>query len=146
MFKKLVAPIVVGGVLLGSLAMGGVATAATPSTTTTPAASAAAHPLKARHWLRAHGRAVRAKGLIISASTIGITSQALRADLKSGKSIAQVASANGSSAAAVESALTAAGDKAVARAESAGKLTSTQAAAIEARLPVRIDKIVNHVF
>ena len=146
MFKKLVAPIVVGGVLVGSLAMGGVASAATP--TTTPAATPAAHPgaLKAHRWLRVHGKGARTKGLAISASTIGITPQALRADLKSGKSIAQVASANGSSAAAVESALTAAADKAVTRAETAGKLTSTQASAIEARLPARIDKIVNHVF
>lgn len=144
MFKKLVAPVVVGGVLLGSLAIGGVASAATPPTTSSPAAHATAP--KAHRWLRLHRKGLRAKGLAISATTIGITPQALRADLKSGKSIAQVASANGSSASAVESALTAAGDKAVTRAESAGKLTSTQAAAIEARLPARIDKIVNHVF
>ena len=95
---------------------------------------------------RCTARALRAKGLAISASTIGITPQALRADLKSGKSIAQVASANGSSAAAVESALTTAADDAVTQAETAGKLTSAQASAIEARLPARIDKVVNHVF
>ena len=35
MFKKLIAPVVVGGVLAGSLALGGVAGAATPTTTTT---------------------------------------------------------------------------------------------------------------
>ena len=109
-----------------------------------PAAHAGAP--KAHRWLRAHRRSLRAQGLAVSASTIGITPQALRADLQSGKSVAQVASANGSSAAAVESALTAAADKAVTRAETAGKLTSTQASAIEARLPARIDKIVNHVF
>ena len=142
MFKKLVAPVVIGGVLLGSLAMGGVASAAT--STSTPAAHAAAP--KAHRWLHLHRRGLRSKGLAISASTIGITPQALRADLKSGKSIAQVAAANGSSAAAVESALTTAADGAVTKAETAGKLTSTQAAAIEARLPARIDKIVNHVF
>jgi hypothetical protein len=144
MLKKLIAPVVAGGVLLGGLAAGGVASAATPATSTTPAAHAGAP--KAHRWLRTHRKDLRAKGLAISASTIGITPQALRADLKSGKSIAQVAAANGSSASAVESALTTAADHAVQQAQSAGKLTSAQAATIEARLPARIDKAVNHVF
>jgi len=64
----------------------------------------------------------------------------------SGQSIAQVAVANGSSASAVESALTQAADGVVQKAQTSGKLTAAQAAAIEGRLPVRIDKIVNHVF
>jgi hypothetical protein len=149
MFKKLVAPVVVGGALLGSLAMGGAAyaatpTTATPATATTPAAHAGAP--KAHRWLRAHRKDLRAQGLTISASTIGITPQALRADLKSGKSIAQVASANGSSASAVEAALTTAANNAVKQAVTAGKLTAARAATIEARLPARIDKAVNHVF
>ena len=144
MLKKLIAPVVVGGVLFASLATGGVASAATSTTTTSPAAHAGAH--KAHGWLRAHRKDLRAQGLAISASTIGITPQALRSDLKSGKSIAQVASANGSSAAAVESALTTAADNAVKQAETAGKLTAAQATKIEARLPARIDRIVNHVF
>jgi len=144
MLKKLIAPVAVGGVLLGSLALGGVASAATPTPTTAPAAHASAG--KAHQWLRAHRKGLRAEGLAVSAKTIGITPQALKADLKSGKSIAQVASANGSSGAAVESALTTAADNAVNQAESDGKLTSAQAAKIEAKLPPRIDKIVNHVF
>jgi uncharacterized membrane protein len=144
MFKKLIAPVVVGGVLLGSLAVGGVAAAATPTTTSTPAAHVRAP--RAHRWLRVHRKELRAQGLAISAKTIGITPQALRADLRSGESIAQVASANGSSAAAVESALTTAADNAVKQAETAGKVTATQATVIEARLPARIDKAVNHVF
>jgi hypothetical protein len=144
MHKLLIAPVVAGGVLFGSLALGGVAGADTSTSTTAPAAHAGAP--KAHRWLRAHRRSLRAQGLAVSASTIGITPQALRADLKSGKSVAQVASANGSSAAAVESALTKAADDAVAKAQSAGELTSAQASAIEARLPARIDKAVNHVF
>ena len=167
MFKKLIAPVVVGGVLLGSLAVGGVAAAATPTTTSTPAAHVRAP--RAHRWLRVHRKELRAQGLAISAKTIGITPQALRADLRSGESIAQVAeelgerpgikqmgqvmkaatalaAANGSSAAAVESALTTAADNAVKQAETAGKVTATQATVIEARLPARIDKAVNHVF
>jgi hypothetical protein len=145
MLQKLIAPVAVGGALLGSLALGGVAGAATPAPTTTPAAhTAGTHP--ARQWLHAHRRGLRAQVLAVSASTIGISPQTLRSDLTSGRSIAQVASANGSSATAVESALTAAADKDVAQAVTAGKLTSDQAARIEARLPARIDKLVNHVF
>jgi hypothetical protein len=144
MFKKLIAPVAVGGVLLGSLAMGGVASAATPTSVTTPAAHVAGS--KAHRWVRAHRKGLRAEGLDISATTIGITPQALKADLQSGKSIAQVASANGSSGTAVESALTSAADAFVNKAQSSGKLTAARASAVEARLPARIDKIVNHVF
>jgi hypothetical protein len=142
MLKKLIAPVVIGGVLLGSLAMGGVATAATPPTA--PAAHVRAH--EARQWLRAHRKGLRAEGLTISASTIGLAPQTLKSDLKSGKSIAQVAATNGSSAAAVESALTTAADAAVTQAEKAGTLTAAQAGKFEAKLPARIDKLVNHVF
>jgi len=138
MLKKLIAPVVIGGVLLGSLAMGGVATAATPPTA--PAAHVRAH--EARQWLRAHRKGLRAEGLTISASTIGLAPQTLKSDLKSGKSIAQVAATNGSSAAA----LTTAADAAVTQAEKAGTLTAAQAGKFEAKLPARIDKLVNHVF
>jgi len=96
--------------------------------------------------VRLHRKDLRREGLSISASTIGITPQALRADLKSGQSIAQVAAAHGSSASAVESALTKAADAAVQKAETAGTLTATQAAKIEAKVPARIDQAVNHVF
>ena len=142
MLKKLIAPVAIGGALLGSLAMGGVATAATPATPT----SAHVREHRAHQWLRAYRKGLRAEGLAISASTIGITPQTLKADLKSGKPIAQVAAANGSGAAAVESALTTAADNAVNQAETAGTLTAPQASKVEARLPTRIDKLVNHVF
>ncbi len=147
MLKKLIAPAVAGGILIGSLAVGGAAYAATP-TTPTPSTTHTARPeaRAARQWLRAHRRDIRREGLSVSASTIGISPQTLRADLVSGQSIAQVAAANGSSASAVEAALTKAADSAVQQAQTAGKLTSAQAAAIEARVPARIDKIVNHVF
>ncbi len=148
MLKKLIAPAVAGGILIGSLAVGGAAYAATPSTTTAPSTTQAAHPgARAAHrWLRTHRKDLRREGLSISASTIGITPQALRADLVSGQSIAQVAAAHGSSAAAVESALTKAADSALQQAETAGKLTAAQVATAEARIPARIDKAVNHVF
>jgi hypothetical protein len=144
MLTKLIAPVAAGGILLGSLAVGGTAYAGTPSPTRATATHVGAR--EARQWLRAHRKGLRAEGLAISATTIGITPQALRADLKSGKSIADVAAADGSSASAVESALTAAADAAVSQAEQAGTLTAAQAAKVEARLPTRIDKLVDHVF
>jgi uncharacterized membrane protein len=145
MLKKLIAPVVVSGAFIGSLALGGAAYAATPATApaaqTTKAGAGHAH-----QWLKTHRKSLRHEGLAISATTIGITPQALRADLKAGASIATVAAAHGSSAAAVESALTTAVDGAVTRAETAGTLTSAQSSAIQAKVPARIDKLVQHVF
>ncbi len=60
MLKKLIAPVAVGGALLGSLAVGGVADAATPATTSTPAVHAAGtHP--ARRGSVPTARAIRAR-------------------------------------------------------------------------------------
>ncbi len=145
MMKKLIAPVLAGGILVGSLAVGGVASAATPSTTPSTHATHTGGRA-ARRWLRAHRKGLRQEVLTVSASTIGLTPQALRADLKAGASIAQVAAAHGSSASAVEAALTTAADAAVNQAESAGTLTAAQAAKVDARLPARIDKLVDHVF
>jgi hypothetical protein len=140
MFKKLMPPVVIGGALLASLAVGGVANAATP--TANPAVHAGTHNA---HKSTVH-RKLRMEALKTSATTIGISPQTLWADLKTGKSISQVASANGSSAGAVESALVSAADQAVNKAQASGRITSTQASTLEARIPARIDRLVNHVF
>ena len=145
MLQKLIVPVVAGGILVGSLAVGGAAYAATPPVTATSHATHAGAGA-AHRWLRTHRKELRQKGLAISAATIGITPQALAADLKSGRSIAQVAVANGSSATAVEAALTSAADSALGQAEQAGELTAAQVARVEARLPTRVDAVVDHVF
>ena len=66
MSKKLIAPVVVSGALLGSLVVGGAAYAAAPTPTATgpAAAHAAAHHAdgKARAWWKAHRRSIRAQG------------------------------------------------------------------------------------
>jgi hypothetical protein len=149
MFKKLVAPVVVSGALLGSLLVGGAAYAAAPTASTTTApATAGAHHAKGTHhgWWKAHRRQIRKLGLAISAKAIGISPQALAAELKTGKSIAQVAGEHNVSVATVVGDLTTAADAKVAAAVAAGKLTPAQGAKITAALPVRITKIVNHVF
>jgi hypothetical protein len=146
MLKKFIAPVVVSGALLGSLAVGTAAYAGTP-TTTAPAASATHHAAGKGHgWWKAHRRAIRAQGLAISATTIGVTPQALLAELKTGKSIAQVAGENNVAVADVVTALTTAADAQVAGAVKAGVITQAQADKITAKIPARITKIVNHVF
>lgn len=143
MFKKLFAPIVIASVLLGgAAATAGTASAATPAaaTATTPG-----HPaLKA--WLKAHRHQLRKAGLIISAKAIGVTPQALRAELKSGKSVADVAGEHGVSAQTVVDALNSAVDARIDKAVAAKTLTTEQAAAIKAAAPAWLTKAVNHVF
>ncbi|HEY5109386.1 MAG TPA: hypothetical protein VII96_07230 [Acidimicrobiales bacterium] len=144
MFKKLVAPVLVAGALLGSLAVGGIAQAATPTSTSAPATHTGAHP--GHKWLKEHRKDLRKSAIAVSASTIGVTPQALVTELKSGKSIAQVAAEHNISASTVESALVTAADGKVAQGVSARQITQAQADKITAALPARITKLVNHVF
>jgi hypothetical protein len=145
MLKKLIAPAVAGGILVGSLATGGAAYAATPAPA--PAAHAAHATVKpAHHWLRAHRKGLRRAAIAISASTIGITPTALVAEVKSGKSIAQVATEHNVTSDTVVGAVTKAADAKVAQLVAAHKLTQAQADKFEAALPARLTKFVNHVF
>ena len=148
MLKKLIAPVVLSGALLGSLAVGGAAFAGTP--TAAPAAATAAAGAhhgagKLRAWLKANRTSIRKAGLTISADTIGITPQQLATELRSGKSIAEVATEHGASASTVEGALTTAADAKVDAAVTAGKITSVQGARITARVPALVAKAVNRV-
>lgn len=143
MLKRLIAPVALGAALLGTLAVGGVAGAAAPTPTPAAAAHSGTHP--GRSWLKAHRKDLRKAVVTISATTIGITPQALVADLKSGESIAQVAGQHGVSAQTVVGALTKAADTKVAEAVTAGQLTRAQGARIDARLPARITRVVDHV-
>lgn len=144
MFRKIIAPVVIGGVLLGGVASSGVAYAATASTPSASTSKASAGQIRA--WVRGHRRELRKAGLDISAKTIGITPQTLKADLKAGNSIAGVATQHGVTPQTVVNALVSAADGKVNSAVTAGKLTSTQASAIEAKLPTVVTKIVDHTF
>ena len=142
MLTKLIAPVLVGGALLGSVAVGGSAFAATP-TSTAPGAHATAHP--GRTWLKSHRKALRKSAIVVSASTIGITPKALVTELRSGTSIAQVAGEHHVSASTVESVLVSAADVKVAQAVSAHEITQAQADKITTALPARVDKLVDRV-
>ena len=96
--------------------------------------------------MRAHRAEIRKEGLAISAKTIGITSQQLAADLKAGNSIAGVASQHNVSPQTVVNALVTAADARINQAVTGGKLNATIAHRVEAKLPARVTKIVDHTF
>jgi hypothetical protein len=141
MLKKTIATLVVGGALLGGVASAGTAYAAAPTATATASSSTAGHPL--RTWLKAHRKEIRKAGIDLSAKTIGVTPKALVTELRSGKSVAQVAGEHGVSAQTVVNALVGAADGKVDQAVTSGKLTSAEAAKIKAALPGYITKAVN---
>ncbi len=151
MFKKVIAPIVISATLLAGVAVAGNAYASAPAATVPaaqhgPAGSAAsgAHPL--RSWLRAHRGQIRRAGVAISARTIGVTPEALVSELRSGTSIADVAGQHGVSAQTVVNALVSAADSRISQAVSNHRLESSLASKIEASLPGRLTRAVDHTF
>ncbi len=145
MLKKIVAPVIVAGVLVGGALSAGTAMAAAPAAPTT-AAAATPGAQHVRSWLRAHRRRLRREGAVISAKTIGLTTKDLVTELRSGKSVADVAGEHGVSTQTVVNALVAAADARVDQAVANHTLTSAQATAVKAKLPTWVAKAVNHVF
>ena len=141
MLKKTIASLVIGGALLGGVASVGTAYAAAPTTAAPASSTAAAH--SAQTWLKAHRKEIRKAGIDISAKTIGVTPKALVTELRSGKSVAQVAAEHNVSAQTVVNALVGAADSKVGQAVTGGKLTAAQAAKIKAALPGYVTKAVN---
>lgn len=89
-------------------------------------------------------RGLRA-GLHVAAQYLGISPQALRSDLRSGKSLAQIAgSTPGKSVAGLKSALLAAAKTRLDAAVKNGRITSQQEQQVLTRLSSRIDKLLNH--
>jgi hypothetical protein len=143
MMKRIVAPLVIGGALLtGATTVAGTAYAATPVAT----ATSSGHTQTLKTWVKAHRRALRREGIAISAKTIGVTSKDLVAELRSGKSIADVAGEHNVSAQTVVNALVGAADTAINKAVAGHELSSAEAMKIEAALPGRIGKLVNRTF
>src|ERR1700722_9445678 len=151
MMKKVIAPVVIAGALLGGLAVAGAASASTSASTSTPASTVAATSSTTnqagkphlRAWLRAHRREIRRDGVAISAKTIGVTPQALVAELRTGKSVAEVAGEHNVSAQTVVNALENAADARINTAVTDHKLSQAQAQKIEAVLPKYLTKAVD---
>jgi hypothetical protein len=134
-----------GGVALAGAADGSSSSAAKPAVST---AAPAATPEKPAAHLRRRARLrlrklVRGAGGVVT-KTIGIDRPTLRAGLRDGLTIAQIATAHGIAPQTVIDALVAAADKKVETALTAGKISSERAARIEQRLPTRIANLVNN--
>lgn len=85
-----------------------------------------------------------AKGLLaVAADYLGLTRQQLAAELKQGRSLAQVATARGKSVDGLETALFNAFKAKVDAAVAAGKLDATRAQRLLERAPARIERLVN---
>jgi hypothetical protein len=91
-------------------------------------------------------RAAKAQhsGLLQAAATyLGVTPAALRTELRSGKSLAQVAAAKGKSADGLKVALLAAIKTKVDAAKAAGKLDAARAARLLERAPRLVERLIN---
>ena len=87
---------------------------------------------------------VQQRGLLPAAAAyLGVTPVALRTELGSGKSLAQVATAKGKSVDGLKTALVAAIKTRVDAAKAAGKLDATRAARLLERAPRLVERMVN---
>jgi len=88
-------------------------------------------------------RPARARLLNISARYIGLTPKALRAELKAGSSLAQVAAAHGKSASGLRDALLKPFERQLDKATAAGRISAADAQARLARISARLDRIIS---
>lgn len=88
----------------------------------------------------------RAALVRVAASYIGISADQLRAQLKAGKTLAQIATAQGKTVAGLEQAITAAVKARLDKAVAAGRITSTQEQQTLNRLAGHLDTLVNRTF
>ena len=137
--KKTLVALVVAAVVLGGVGVAWSATSGggTPSTAaaTLDATTAGKHP--------ALRRSIAALAVKTAAATIHVDRTALVQELRSGKSIADVASEHNVSPDTVSKAIVDAATQKLATLQANGKLTADQVQKIEQRLPQTVDKLVN---
>ena len=112
------------------------------ASTAVPKAAKAANPANAHRRARRHHR-IRVFVRTVVLETIGIDRQTLRSELRSGKTIGEIATAHNVEPSAVIDALVTGATTKLDAAASAGKITTERAQKIEARLPARFTKFVN---
>jgi hypothetical protein len=98
------------------------------------------------HRFREHRREVRKHTVQLTADTIGISTDELKSELKSGKSIAEVATANGVDPQNVITAIVDDVNARVDRAVADGKLDQAKGDEIKDRAPEVATRVVNRVF
>jgi hypothetical protein len=122
------------------------ATTSSSSAPTSPAVSAsesgAAKPAAAHRRHRRHHR-IRVFVRKVVTDTIGIDRATLRAELRSGKTIGEIATAHNVEPTTVVNALVTAATTKLEAAAAAGKISVERAHKIEAKLPDRFTKLVN---
>jgi ribosomal protein S4 len=99
------------------------------------------------HPLAALRKGLKLGGLVHVATTyLGVTAQQLRTELEAGKTLAQVATEHGKTAAGLEQAITSAVKTRLDKAVAAGHLKAQTEQTILTRLGKRLDTLVNHSF
>jgi hypothetical protein len=144
LMKKILAVVVVCAALLGGAGGAGAASAAVPNPQAATAAAKNTHHLG--KWLAGHRRQIRRAVVSISAKTIGVSRRELVTELRTGKSLSEIAGEHSVSVQSVVGALLNAADAHVTKAVANHKLTPTEAAEIEARLQTYVGTLVNHRF
>ena len=134
----------------GGIALAGAAdsNSTSSSTSTAPATAAPSSPkvvapvIRHRHRV---ARRVRARAFVrkVVTDTIGIDAATLRADVRSGQTIAEIATAKGVAPQTVIDALVTAATTKLETAATNGRISSDRAHKIEAKLPARFTKLVN---
>lgn len=97
-------------------------------------------------WVRRHRRAITRAAIDITAQTIGVTPRSLVVSLRSGQTIAEVATAHNVGVTTVTNALITAGDSRIQTLLSNGKITTARADRLRLRLERAVPKLVNHRF
>ena len=121
-----------------------IAGAATNSSSGSTKPSVSASETGNRAARRAHVLKFGKQGIELAAKTIGIKPAALAKEMRSGKTIAQVATDNNVQPSTVITALVDAADKKIDTAVTNHKLTPDQATKLKARVPGAVDKLVNN--
>jgi uncharacterized protein YidB (DUF937 family) len=134
-----------GAFALAATGLVGTAGAQTPTTAEQMVTGdGGGHGLFAR--FRAHRKEVRQHTVQLTADTIGISTDDLKAELKSGKSIADVATAHGVDPQTVITAIDNDVNSRVDQAVADGKLTQQRGDTIKDRAPGVNTQVVDHVF
>jgi len=138
-----------GGLVLGSAVGGFLITRATGPATTVAAATtstATTSPSPGAHSRGGFGGPNALLGVNLlqdAATTIGISEQTLETDLQGGQTVAQVATANGTTAQAVINALVGDETTAIDNLASSGKITSAQETKLQANVTQMVTSFVN---
>jgi hypothetical protein len=145
MKNKLIASGLAGLALMGGTVAFAVGSSGVASATDTAQSAVVqdSAPSGIRGWFREHRKEIRAEAGKTIASTIGISTDELRADLKGGQSITEIATAKNVDPQTVATALTDLADGRIDKAVADQKLTQEQADKAKAKVPEVVGKVMN---